>query len=293
MIQAHHSVNGFEMLPIAKYLQIPLVTFFHGTDIYYFKDLIFKRRLQRLFRDGDMFIVNSLDMQNKVVEMGCAAQKIRINYDGVDINKFKVKDWDRQSTNSSVFTIVICARLLEVKGVEYGIRALALLSDYLENNNFEEQKIVLKIIGDGELRASLEQLVTELNLNSQVMFLGQIAYSDVARELQNSDLAIIPSIHTALGQPDSANNVIREAEACGVPVIVSDIAGLPEMLIDGKTGWLVPEKDSEAIFEKIQWFMADRARCKQFGLAGRVFVEDRFNVTTQVLELEEFYANSF
>lgn len=78
LIQAHYSINGFTMLPIAKKNCIPLITFFHGTDIYYFKDPIFKLRFRNLLKNGDYFVVPSEETRQNVIQMGEMATGSRL-----------------------------------------------------------------------------------------------------------------------------------------------------------------------------------------------------------------------
>jgi len=281
LIQAHHSVNAFKILPLARQMNIPLVTFFHGSDIYLFKDIIFKHRLRKLFKYGDLFVVTCKDMQKNVELMGCPADKIFVNYAGIDLEKFTYNSPKKREND--LFTIVLCGRFIEVKGFYYAIEAFSLLSDQ------DKKKLQVKFLGDGPLYSDYKNQLKDLGIERYFSFLGNLSHDKAMSEIKAADLVVVPSIHTKAGNPDSSPNVVKEAQACGVPVIASDIAGIPELLIDQKTGFLVPEKTPSIIADKIRFCLNNERNRREMGMLGRKFMEEKFDLKKQMIALESQY----
>ncbi len=147
--------------------------------------------------------------------------------------------------------LLFVGRLVPGKGVEFAIRAMAELPE----------NVTLTIAGDGPERAALEQLASELALGGRVAFLGEV---DTQRQLPVDAVAmLVPSEHELFG------TVAAEASLAGLPVIASSVGGLPEVVDDGVTGYLVPPRDPGAIAQAAQALIGDPARARAMGAAAR------------------------
>jgi glycosyltransferase involved in cell wall biosynthesis len=128
----------------------------------------------------------------------------------------------------------------------------------------------LKIAGDGEHRAALERTAAGLGLGSAVTFLGTCDGSRVRALLAGAAALVVPSIYE--GMP----LVVLEAMERGVPVVASAVSGIPEVVVDGETGWLVPPEDPEALAGALEEVLADAPEARRRGAAGRGRIEERY-----------------
>ncbi|HEX9944343.1 MAG TPA: glycosyltransferase family 4 protein [Thermoanaerobaculia bacterium] len=159
--------------------------------------------------------------------------------------------------------LLFVGRLRVRKGVEVLLEALR----ELRRRN---PAAVLRIAGDGEHRARLERRVDELGLRSAVSFLGTCGAPRVRALLGGAAALVVPSIYE--GMP----LVVLEAMAAGVPVVASRVSGIPEVVVDGETGWLVPPEDPTALAGALAVVLADPAEARRRGEAGRRRVEERY-----------------
>jgi glycosyltransferase involved in cell wall biosynthesis len=154
-------------------------------------------------------------------------------------------------------------RLRIRKGVEVLLEAMSALRDRLPQAR-------LLIAGDGEHRASLERRAAELELGAAVRFLGRCDASRVRGLLRRARALVVPSIYE--GMP----LVVLEAMEAGVPVIASAVSGIPEVVEDGGTGWLVPPEEPDALAAALAAAWNDPAEAARRGDAGRRRVDERF-----------------
>jgi glycosyltransferase involved in cell wall biosynthesis len=129
---------------------------------------------------------------------------------------------------------------------------------------------VLRIAGDGEHRAALERKADGLGLGSAVTFLGTRDGSQVRALLAGAAALVVPSIYE--GMP----LVVLEAMERGVPVVASAVSGIPEVVVGGETGWLVPPEDLQALARALEEVLADAPEARRRGEAGRRRVEERY-----------------
>jgi colanic acid/amylovoran biosynthesis glycosyltransferase len=173
--------------------------------------------------------------------------------------------------------------LVEKKGVEYTLFALSRLLE-------EHKKIKYLIAGDGPLRDQLEKLSIELNLAEYVEFMGAVNDEEVKTLLQEAHVFVLPSITAQDGEQEGTPTVLVEAQACGLPVISTFHSGIPEMIVDGSSGFLVPEKNIDALAEKIEYFIDHPEAMLEMGSYGRKLVDDNFNVRKLNQKLVDIYS---
>jgi len=179
---------------------------------------------------------------------------------GVDCRFFRPNS--RLPLDSGEFVVGTIRSLEESYGIEYLIRGFALFSS--RYRGFRELRLVIG--GDGSLKEKLQHLARELGVAQQTRFLGQVPYDNVP-ELLNSF-----SVFAAVSVFESFGVGVLEASACGLPVIVSTVGGLREVMVDGVTGIPVPPRDHNVIAEAMQKFIEDEDLRSRMGVAGRNFV---------------------
>lgn len=174
--------------------------------------------------------------------------------------------------------ILIVCRLVEKKGVDTLIRALAPLR--------QRRDWRLIVAGDGPQRAGLEALAAAGNIAERVTFLGPVANDRVRKLLRETDLFALPCRVDRNGDKDGIPVVLMEAMASGVPVISGDLPAIRELVIDGETGVLVDGAKAEDTTFAIQRLLDDAALRSRLGIRGRARVLDEFSLAKNVDRLE-------
>jgi colanic acid/amylovoran biosynthesis glycosyltransferase len=178
--------------------------------------------------------------------------------------------------------VLTVARFTEKKGVEYGIRAVAkLLHKY--------QRLEYKIAGDGPLRDGLQSLIAELKVGDRIRLLGWKSLDEIAELLQRSDILLAPSVTAEKGDQEGIPGVIMEAFAQGLPVVSTRHAGIPEVVHDGESGFLVPERDVDALAKRIEDLIERPELRFSLGRNGRNFVEEHYDIEKLNDRLVEIY----
>ena len=175
------------------------------------------------------------------------------------------------------------ARLSPEKGLEYLLRAVALLRDRADRNYEPHPALQVVLAGDGPSREQLEYLTAELRLNDRVRFLGEVAHEDVPGVLQSFDIFAMPSTWEGFGVS------ALEASAMELPVVASDVHGIPDVVVHGETGILTPPRDVEAIADAIARLIADPELRRTMGAAGRSFVERHYRWQDNAALMERLY----
>jgi glycosyltransferase involved in cell wall biosynthesis len=157
--------------------------------------------------------------------------------------------------SEAVFTLVITRNLEPIYGLDTAIRALALAREQIP-------VIQLKIAGSGPLAEELERLVAQLGLSSAVAFLGRLERQQVVDLYHSAHAMLNPS------RVDNMPNSVLEALACGVPVISTDVGGVPYIVEDGQTAMLVPRDDAQAMAQAVVKLYSDRTLRKQLREQG-------------------------
>ncbi len=205
--------------------------------------------------------------------------KVHVIHCGVNLERYPLQ----QESPPGPFTILSVASLQPYKGLEYLIRACALLRDR-QSGPFR-----CRIAGGGELRESLQQLIDQLQLREHVELLGPQTQDAVAALLQTAHLFVLPSIRTSSGKMEGLPVVLMEALAVGLPVISTSISGIPEIIRPGETGQLVPPADPAALADAIINVMRDPAAARAAGRRGRQLVEAEFSLDRNVEALRRLF----
>ncbi|GAB4366804.1 MAG: colanic acid biosynthesis glycosyltransferase WcaL [Elainellaceae cyanobacterium] len=284
IIHCHFGQNGLRglMLKQVGAVKGKLVTTFYGYDISQYIQQYGKEVYQQFFAEADLFCAISEHMKHQLIELGCDPNKIAIQRLGIDCEKFTFVPRSLGS-NQRVQLLSIC-RLVEKKGAEYAIRAIAQVAkDY--------PTLEYKIIGDGPLRQDLECLIQELGVGTTVQLLGWKQQEEVVQLLKQAHILLAPSVTSKSGDQEGTPVAIMEAMAMGLPVISTQHSGIPEMIQDGVSGLLAPERNVEQLAEKIRYVVEHPETWNQFGEAGRKAVEESYNIEKLNSQLIKLYQN--
>lgn len=203
-----------------------------GSDVYDFpkKSFVHKRVFKWNLSKADCILSTSKSMANEIGKY--TSKSIEVTPFGVDVDVYKPSN----TKDQSVFTIGTIKSLELKYGISDLIEAFSLL---LEEKM--EKPLRLLIVGDGTQRASLQELVHSKNIIDKVVFTGKVKQEDVASFHQQLDVFVALSVDDS----ESFGVSTVEAMSCSVPVVVSDVSGFKEVVLDNKTGIIVPKKNPE------------------------------------------------
>jgi colanic acid/amylovoran biosynthesis glycosyltransferase len=254
-------------------LEGKLITSFRGIDM----SKKYHSLYNELFKKGYLFLPNNQYFKNKLIELGCDKNKIIIHRSGINLNKFIFSP--KTLKPNKKIKIVSIARLIEKKGIEYGIKAVAKLAK--TNKNIE-----YNIIGDGPLRKQLQNLINESGLKNTIKILGWKKQDEIIEILKNSHILIAPSITGSDGDIEGIPNSLKEAMAVGLPVIGTFHSGIPELV---KSEFLVPEKDSDALANKLNYLMQHPEIWPEITKTNRKIIEEQYDINKLNNQLIEIY----
>jgi colanic acid/amylovoran biosynthesis glycosyltransferase len=246
-----------------------LLTAFHGYDVSRYLREAGPEVYDRLFEEGDLMLPISHYWKDKLIELGCDPRKIGVHRMGVDTGRFAFTP--RTLPAEGPLRLVTVARLIDKKGVEYAIRAVAA---YAEQGG----EVEYTIIGDGPLAPALSRMVRELGMESHIRLTGAMERPGVFATLNRSHVLLAPSVTSADGNQEGIPVAIMEGMATGIPVISTYHTGIPELVEDGVTGMLVPERDPAAIVASLTRLADDPEMYVRVAAAGRERVEQEFDI---------------
>ena len=264
----------------AGILKGKLITTFRGIDISKYVQEQGEHVYDQLFQEGEFFLANCEFFRNRAIKLGCDPNRIVVHGSGLDCSKFAFKA--RYFPADGKVRIATTGRLVEKKGIEYGIRAVAKIAEFNQN-------IEYNIIGDGDLKEHFEKLIAQLNIERIVKILGWRQQQEIIEILDNCHIFVAPSVTASDGNQDAPVNTLKEAMSMGLPVISTQHGGIPELVEDGVSGFLVPEKDADAIAEKLNYFIQHPEIWEAMGKAGRARVEEKYDMNKLNDELVEIY----
>jgi glycosyltransferase involved in cell wall biosynthesis len=286
LVHAHFGTQGVYALPYVKRHDLPFAVTFHGIDV---GDLFGPRRFlprqwrywalsDSIFEEADILLADSIELAELLIEMGAPKEKLQVHRLGVDLSKFQRADEER-----SVPRITMVGRFTEKKGFRYALRACA---NVLSDDAVEGEVVML---GDGELESELRQIVREGGIEDRVDFRGAVPHEEVAHVLARTDVMMCPSVVTRTHDRDSGIVVAKEGSACEVPVIGTYHGGIPSIIDDGETGFLVPERDVDALTDALHTLLTDGDLRRRFGRAAREKMRRELSMDDQVRALETYY----
>lgn len=219
-----------------------------------------------------------------------AADRIHRVYNGIDASRFPAArpggdPAASPSPDPTAFRLISIGRLIDFKGFPVLINAIASLRD-------QQIPVSLQIIGEGPQRAALEIQIAQLHLKDQVHLRGVLSQEEIKKELASSHAFALACLTDAKGATDILPTVILEAMATGLPVASTTLAGVPEMVIHGKTGLLAPPGDVEAFAACLTTLARDPALRARLGSEGLQRVKEVFALSLTAGHLASFFPAS-
>jgi glycosyltransferase involved in cell wall biosynthesis len=204
------------------------------------------------------------------------AEKIRLNYNGVEVEQFRPREAPRN--RQSLFAV---GRLVEKKGFAHLIRVIRLLHN-------RGLPVSCAIAGDGRERAHLEEEIRRERLDSSVTLLGPLQHARVRELMQTCGCFVLPCVRGKDGNIDGIPNVLIEALACGCPCVSTRLSGIPELVENSVTGLLAAPGDEQGLADAIQTMLTNPQLADRLAAAGRQRVAERFDIHRNMAILHEW-----
>ena len=264
------NVRPLDLYKKVGFIQAKLIVSFHGHDAFFPINGIIPNYgyYDDLFKYGDLIVANTEYLANQIESIGCDKNKIRIIPVGVNTELFKASN-DKQ-IEDKVFKIISVGRLDRVKGQRYAIEAIRIL----KNKGY---KVHLSIIGEGSERKNLESLIQKNDLVNEVVLTGKKNRKEVEASLNEHDIFVLPAIAVDNERRETQGLATLEAQSCGLPVVVFNSGGVKYTVLDGETGFVVPEYDIETFVLKIEKLITDIELRKNMGQKAIQFVKNEFS----------------
>lgn len=283
LLQAHFGFTGVAILGVKARTRLPLITTFYGADVSIRQWL---QAYERLFDQGDLFLVEGNVMRQSLLELGCPQEKVVLQRLGVPLDKFRFKQ--RRLDRSGRVRILIAATFRQKKGIPDALRAIERLVERYPT-------LEVTLIGDsggkqGDAEEKEKILARLERLRDTVNWVGVRSYAEYQAALYNHHIFLSPSVTGDDGDSEGGAPVsLIEAQATGMPIVSTRHADIPEIVVEGKSGLLSPEKDLDALTQNLERLVAEPDSWGVMGSAGRAHVEKNHSIVTQVAKLERIY----
>ena len=289
LLHAQFGWQGVLAVPLLERVRIPLLVTFRGRDVGRVAGspgvpnpwLASRRR--RLFAMASQILAVSQELVDRLLEAGAPPERVRVWRDGIEIPlDERTPRRSREGSASEPLRVLMAGRFVEKKGFEYGLEAFA---EFVAAGHDAR----LAIVGEGELRARYERSIRRLGIGDRVEMTGELAHRMLLDRIADSDVFVVPSVRGRHDDREGVPSVLKEASARRVPVIGTRHGGIPEALVDGVTGLLVPERDPNAIARALAALAGDPALRVRLGSAGREKMVREYDIVRQVADLEDIY----
>ena len=232
---------------------VPMLVTTLGGDVYGLTDPLSRRVIRRVLRRASHVTTMNSDMRDRLLELGSDPDRTHVLPMGADVTAIRAAG---AGISRQPRQLLFVGRLVEKKGLPVLLDALRELPD--------DSGLALRIVGDGPLRAELEERARGL----RVEFLGALSRARVAREYAAAAVTVFPSVPAASGDQDGLPVALLEALASGCAVVASDLPGLNDAVQDGQSGLLVPPGDVTALAKALAGLLKDAARREHLGVAA-------------------------
>ncbi|HTS88502.1 MAG TPA: glycosyltransferase [Gemmatimonadales bacterium] len=285
LVHAHFGVGAVYAHPFARRHRLPLVVTFHGYDVpvlasptrWLPRHLRYALLGPHVLRDMTLGLCASADLRNLLEAHGVPAERLRVHRLGIDLERFA-----RGARTPNRFDVIMIGRLVPKKGFRYGLEAFAAVAR-------THPALRLTIVGEGPEHGALQRVARSLGLADRVAFTGAVAPARVASLLAASHVLLAPSVTEWSGNRESGLIVAKEASACETVPIGTLHGGIPEIIEDGETGFLVAERDVASMAERLERLTRDPALRDRLGRAASAKMRREYDNVERVRALEERY----
>jgi glycosyltransferase involved in cell wall biosynthesis len=278
---SHPAAAGFI---IHRLVGIPYSFTAHGSDLHRDRHMLREKVAEAAF----VAAISEYNRELIISECrGNYREKVQVVHCGVDTEVFRARSHETPyEKGENPFMILCVGTLHEVKGQAYLIEACYQLQE--KGFDFE-----CHFVGDGPDKQSLAAQVEQTRLADKVHFHGRLTRDEIASLLLDADVLAVPSVPTRDGRREGIPVVLMEAMGTGVPVIASNLSGIPELVNDRLTGLLVPPGDAISLASALERYLQDSELRRRLGNAGREKVEREFDLHKNVAGLAQYFLKDY
>ena len=287
VIHAHWPFpHAYIALGAAKLFRIPLVLNFHGAELL----LIRKKKWVKPFLkfaigQAQAVFANSSFTASKIK----ALRNVNVEWSpyGTTLESSAASEVEAvPHPINGKFKILFVGRHIERKGICYLIEA----AKYLPRDKFE-----IRIVGVGDLTEKLKELAAHNAGNAEIVFTGKLSPEDLAKEYRTANVFTLPAIIDSKGDTEGLGVVLIEAMELGLPIVASNVGGIPDVVVDGESGILVPEKDPQALANAFKRLESEPGLVKQLLEGSRKRIRECFTwdgiIERQIAEYKKVVRN--
>lgn len=263
----------------------PLVVSLHGSDVFVAEHMRLARLLaRRALLSAGAVTACSADLRGRALALGARPERTHTVPYGVDVHAFspdvpRGNIRERLAVPENAFLVLALGRFVEKKGFVHLVDAAA-----------KTGGIRVVVAGDGDLRSFLEERAR--GLRAPVVFPGSLDRETVAAALAEADVVVVPSVVDRAGNVDGLPNTLLEALAAGRAVVATQVAGIPDVIEDGRNGLLVPEKDPDALAAALRRLAREPDTRMALGREARRTAVEQLSWEAAGRRFEECYAQA-
>ena len=272
------------LLPLLRNPPVPVIVSFHGADAMVdMNKQAYRRATEEMLGLARLILVRSESLAERLIALGCSREKLRIHRTGIPLDRFNFVA--RAAPADGSWRFFQACRLISKKGLHTSLRAFARFAEAFPRSEFT-------ISGDGPLLDELAALAAQLGIADRVTFTGFLSQHALREQLYASHIFLHPSELGSDGNQEGVPNSMLEAMSTGMPVVATRHGGIPEAVDDTVGGFLVPERDWNAMALAMLTLAGSPDRFSAMGAAAAQAVAARFEQQKQVSVLESCYAEA-
>lgn len=287
LIHAQFGPAAVYALPYAERFELPLVCTFGGIDVAALEPklkgrpdyLFYQHHAPAMLRRVDRFLAVSQNLADRLIAVGAPAERVHVFLRGVEVPTACPA---HAPPGPEGPVVLMVGRFVEKKGFEDGLLAAATLVD-------EGIELRIRMVGEGPLLDTYREIARDRGLGGRVTFTGRLSQAEVFDEMCRADIFLAPSVTAATGDTEGIPNVLKEANARGLPAVVTHHGGLPEVVDEGETGFVVPERGRGAIAARLRSLVTSPDLRARMGAAAWRKMRTELDIDARVVVLEEHY----
>lgn len=267
VVLVEYGMTGLAVMNACERANVPFVVHFHGYDAYSYKYLErYAERYKLMFNKAAALIAVSKDMVEQLVRLGAIREKISYIPSGADPDMFA-----NAAPGKSEPIFVSVGRFVDKKA-----HYLTLLAFKKVNERFPQARLIFA--GNGPFLGICKEIANAYGLNGSVKFLGPVSHGKVAEIMRTARAFVLHCITPDSGNREGTPNVIMEASAMGLPIVSTKHTGIMDVVVHGETGFLVEERDVDAMADYMLKLLENPKLAEKMGRAGRERIRQYFTI---------------
>lgn len=284
IVHAHGGGIATFVVSAAHHLGLPLVVSFYGTDMWKHPEGVagLTRKYARVFPYGTLFLAEGPAAGAQLVRIGCPPERILVHRLGVDVAAIPFRP--RVLADGGALRVLMASRFVEKKGIPYGVEAFCRVAR-------DHPMIRLTIVGhsgsarDRRAAEQFEKIAVSHRVERQVTICGFMGREQLRELAENHHLLLHPSAQAPSGDAEGGHPVVMTMLAAGgMPILATRHCDIPEVVVDGQTGWLVEEKNPDELEGVIREIIRNPSCLTEMGYSARRLVEARYDVRSNRLD---------